>query len=1012
MDIPIVFISSTCEDLKKTGHRDAAKDAASIAGFLPQMQEYWGASGDLPLEACMEKVDKADVLVVIVAYRFGWIPQGQEEKEPDRQKSISWLECERAVQHNRDILAYVVAEGHDWPQELREEYRLMEAVQAGDLTPELTIDIQRRVNRLKAFKAWINERKIRARFTTVEDLRGKISVDLLKWCQRHGRLDVLRLKKSDPGKYLRQLREETSHIDIRGLQVESGRAQRFPIDDLYIPLRTTLSGESEKRGGPKQKGLAQRGTLQSAPIELHHALKQRLLVILGDPGSGKTTFLKRTAYGLCNTRLGIEAKTTAGTLGLKEGLLPLSIRISELAEHLSGCFGQQQGEPSTKASPAWLAHFLGAKNHDAGTGLDQAYFQQVLTEGSALVLLDGLDETPTRAARECISDLVTEAAQSFEACGFVVTTRPPAFEGRAILPGFTQVRIDPLEESAIEGFLTQWCQALFVGREKQARQHLDELFEALRSRGEIRGMARNPVMLTALAVVHWHEKRLPEQRADLYDSIIIWLSRARDRKEGRLAPETCVKHLWELALAMQDHPEGRQVQVARHWAAEQIAAGWPKALSQQQRIERAEQFLREEELDSGIVVGRGDDIRFWHLTFQEFLAARAIAARSEQDQRAILLSSESFKLYESNWREVVLLLAGVLFKQGSAKADGLVSSIIDRVWPNGTLTDQARCAGLLGAVVRDLRAVGFEPADPRYRDLLNNVMAIFDQRRNQGMDIKIAIEAAEALGQAGDPRFVDSALEDNWVDIPAGEFLMGAQDKEPSQPNYDPELDDDESPVHTVLLGAYRIGLYPVTVGEYAKFVESGGYDTEAHWHQGGFGEWKDPEDWETQQGHLNRPVVGVSWLEAAAYARWAGKALPTEAQWERAARGLQDRRFPWGNQDASPTLLNYGDSNIDCPTPVGVYPQGATPEGIQDMAGNVLEWCSDWWDKHYYSESPKEDPLGPDPGSSRVLRGGAWDYDPWGCRSSYRCSGAPTVRHGDFGFRLVSLSFGLGLPS
>ena len=138
----------------------------------------------------------------------------------------------------------------------------------------------------------------------------------------------------------------------------------------------------------------------------------------------------------------------------------------------------------------------------------------------------------------------------------------------------------------------------------------------------------------------------------------------------------------------------------------------------------------------------------------------------------------------------------------------------------------------------------------------------------------------------------------------------------------------------------------------------------------------------------------------------------PPEAQWERAARGLQDRRFPWGNQDASPTLLNYGDSNIDCPTPVGVYPQGATPEGIQDMAGNVLEWCSDWWDKHYYSESPKEDPLGPDPGSSRVLRGGAWFYYPGFFRGAFRIIVDPPGRHDFVGFRLVSFAFGCGLAS
>ena len=866
-------------------------------------------------------------------------------------------------------------------------------------------DIQRRVNRLKAFKDWLNSREIRANFTTVEDLRGKISFDLLKWCERHGRQEVLHLRKQDPSKYLRLLRQETSHINIRGLQVESGKAHRFPIDDLYIPLTMTPVGETDvHHSDSKDKGSSEVEAHEKSSVEFHSSLKRRRLVILGDPGSGKSTFLRHIVYRLCNARLGIKPETSARNVGLEDEPLPLLIRISELAEHVSGCLGQA-GAPTTKSSPAWLAHFLGARNEEGGIGVDQAYFQRVLTEGPAQVLLDGLDETPTRAERECIADLVTEAAKCFEKCLFVVTTRPRAFVGGAILPDFAQVRIDPLNDGAIEGFLRQWCRALFGASERQADQHHAELLEALRSRLEIRRMARNPVMLTALAVVHWHEKRLPEQRADLYESIITWLSRARERRAGRLAAETCVKRLWELALAMQDHRKGRQVQVSRRWAAERLEKVWPKdrEASQQQRIERVEQFLREEELDSGIVVARGDDIRFWHLTFQEFLAARAIAARSERNQRKILLTAKSLKVFQSNWREVVMLLAGVLFKQGAPKADGLVSSILDQVKPNAALVDQARTVALLGAIMSDLRAVGYEPADTRYRDLLDRVMAIFDGQGRRGMNIKKIIETADALGQAGDPRFVHSALVENWVDIPAGEFLMGAQAKEPSQANHDSEAYEDESPVHRVQLEAYRMGRYPVTVGEYSMFIDAGGYSNEACWNHGHFGEWKEPADWDTQLGHLNRPVVRVNWFEASAYAAWKGGRLPTEAEWERAACGAEGRRYPWGDANPDGSLLNY-DGNAGFPTPVGIYPRGASIEGILDMAGNVGEWCSDWYAKKYYKNSPKENPTGPSSGSSRVLRGGSWSNNRWNCRSSYRyyCFG-PAERYDYFGFRLVS---------
>jgi predicted NACHT family NTPase len=140
-------------------------------------------------------------------------------------------------------------------------------------------------------------------------------------------------------------------------------------------------------------------------------------------------------------------------------------------------------------------------------------------------------------------------------------------------------------------------------------------------------MARNPVMLTALAVVHWNERRLPEQRADLYDSIITWLSRSREQRDGRATADRTVVLLQELALAMQDDPEGRKTQVSKRWAAESIAAELGGGPVTKDTVAAAERFLDEEEVDSGIIVGRGNELAYWHLTFQEFLAAKAIASR-------------------------------------------------------------------------------------------------------------------------------------------------------------------------------------------------------------------------------------------------------------------------------------------------------------------------------------------------------------------------------------------------
>jgi formylglycine-generating enzyme required for sulfatase activity len=351
------------------------------------------------------------------------------------------------------------------------------------------------------------------------------------------------------------------------------------------------------------------------------------------------------------------------------------------------------------------------------------------------------------------------------------------------------------------------------------------------------------------------------------------------------------------------------------------------------------------------------------------------------------------KLYQPEWRELMLLLGGILHvKQGTEKVDGLFQAVLDRVGQKAALPEQARCAGLLGAMLADLRPLKYETADPRYRHVLEAALGIFDPKQSEGVDIKVRLEAAEALGQAGDPRLRNA----NWVTIPAGTFLMGAQKTE------DPEAHDQESPVHEVYLDAYRIGRYPVSVEEYRRFVEDDGYQAGQWWKAGGFGGRTQPDDWDEQLLHLNRPVVGVSWYEAAAYCAWAGVRLPTEAEWERVARGEQGRMYPWGNEEPDPGRANYDETNLGQVTPVGLFPRGATPDEIHDLAGNVWEWVADWFAADYYGGSPRENPRGPGSGTMRVVRGGSWNGGCWFLRAACRFWNFPDYRGVPIGFRCV----------
>jgi len=1003
-NISVVFISSTVEDLKP--YRAAAEHGAKTARFFPVMQEYFVARDNPPLKECLERVSQADVVVVIVAHRYGWVPPVQPE---NWRKSITWLECERAVKEGKEVLAFLVDEGADWPLESHEEYALVAAAREGRAR-DLVDKIQQNMAGLRDFKAWLSSRGIRVTFKNPEDLRSRVSDALHDWRERHPEYRMAppgEFTEADPTDYLEYLRDETAHIDIRGLQVGEGEAHRFPIGDLYIPLEDEL-GEEPHRARTEGAGAGSRGRLP-----LDKALGHSRLVVVGDPGAGKTTFLRRIANALCESLLGVSPAAARDLPGMDQTPFPVLAPVAELAEFIDN---RRSGtgpdrHPAAREAPTWLPQFLGARSEELGLGLDESYFRRRIAEGPCLVLLDGLDEAPSQEAREALSRLVERAARRWTNCRFAVTTRPQAYAGEVVLEDFHQARIGGLEPEAIRTFLRRWSGALHPDSARLAKEHSRELVEAVECRREIRQVARNPVMLTALAVLHWNEKRLPEQRADLYESILTWLARSRKRRGGRPSPERCIAMLQELARAMQADPKGRQVQAPREWAAGVLAPRFRELKEDDERLQRARGFLKEEELDSGIVVSRGPDVRFWHLTFQEYLAARALDGLPDAERNRLLFRDRRAWLPE--WREVVLLLAGILHQRSAERADALVSAALEDLYRGSgprrvlqwlgaqpKLAEQARCAGLLGAILQDLRPLAYQPVDKRYQQVLDAVLGIFDARKSEGIELSVRLEAAEAVAQAGDPRLRHPQDNDYWVTIPAGTFQMGAQSKDPAKGNYDPEANADESPVHVVELNAFQIGRCPVTVEEYGQFLKDEGYGDQQWWKGGGFGQKAAPGDWEEQMRHRSRPVVNVTWYEAAAYCAWAGGRLPTEAEWERAARGTEGRKYPWGNEAPDASRANYGGTTVGHASPVGLFPRGKTPEGMVDMAGNVWEWVADWYADDYHGKSPRENPPGPKRGDYRVLRGGSWFYPSWLLRSARRLGLAPVHWYVGFGFR------------
>jgi len=839
--------------------------------------------------------------------------------------------------------------------------------------------------------------------------------------------DLKKLRKN----YLDHLRRSHRALDFKGIPQLESLSRELLLEDVYVPLvaRPELpAGETWERrlagrafdkdslpeevlavGSGSSGGAITNGAFvvamhlaPTAPVRVEEALtgKQRV-VILGDPGSGKSTLLKYMALRLADE---------------PSAPLPILVPLNAYADVLTrGDINLQQYLPEYFAG---LAH--------GASGL-APLFESALAQGRAVILLDGLDEV--QRDRERVVNKVEAFAREAAERGnkLIVTSRIVGYREAPLdskdWPLYTLLDFD---REAIEQFAAKWCLSFetgTLGKTPEARSAAEterrSLLDSLDANPGVARLASNPLLLTILALIKRQGVSLPSRRVELYElylrTLVSAWSKARALDKRPVGPELdyleTVGVLGPLALWLREEnptaglvPEERLIEwLTNHFNSDE----W--GLKRGPAAERAREFLEGVRKYSNLLLERGQGrFGFIHLTFEEALAARGLV-RLGQLKLDESLACIRRHLTDPAWRETILLAVGVwgLVREEPLRAGEVARAILKM---NCEGDDAGKNVVLAGACLEDVGEVGLG------RAVAQEVTdALLAASRNRSLLPTVQRDAGFSLGRSGwKPDDLDA-----FILIPAGPFLYG----------------DDKRTV--VIERPFQIAKYPVTNLQYRRFVEADGYNRREFWSEEGWS-WRTgaydsqaQEDWlkpwlakrplekraepffwrDLKWNNPLAPVVGVSWFEAKAYCNWLSQKsgqrvrLPTEEEWERAARHTDGREYPWGNKFERSRLnctefwagrddLDWGkwigekNPEVASTTIAGQFPEGSTISSMADVTGNVWEWTDSWFD---------------DGKDTRSVRGGSWNCDPGDARCAARDWFYPDIFYFDLGIRVLS---------
>ncbi|MBI3243302.1 MAG: SUMF1/EgtB/PvdO family nonheme iron enzyme [Chloroflexi bacterium] len=833
-------------------------------------------------------------------------------------------------------------------------------------------------------------------------------------------------------RYLANLSRACKALPLAALGGEEGADEEITLEDVYIDLDTTApfpkpltKRNSEKR---RQQGKAvvkkekwHKGAVlvnqDHRPLTtLEAAIQSPKLALLGGPGSGKSTFVRELLAQLADGK---------APDGIPKDLLPVLITLRDLAPALAALDldplpGDRQRETlAALVRDQAVSDLARLEAKDFEPGLREAF-----NSSQCLLALDGLDEVP-HDLRGLVRRTVQAVVGRYRLARIILTCRVRSYQGEAVLPNFQERILAPFDEYEVRSFASAWYNAqkkLSRFDAEEAKSKAENLAEAALG-PDLRELSDNPMMLTTMALIHQKEIGLPRERVQLYKQAVdVLLRRWQKRKTGEAGPSE------EMRAFLKDDLRLRATMERLAYEAHLVRAG-ESDKKEAADLERgdaltllesreylgsaalAAEFLDYVDQRAGLLVGRGGEpnrpavYSFPHRTFQEYLAgcylvgqrdvARELFARAAEGddwQLAVRLGAEELLYNRRNFNEL-LNTAYLLFSDQKGLQAERAS-----LWAG-------EIAALVGKerVESDDAPGGGKPYLDHLRKRLVNLLG-------SGLPATERADAGNALGKLDDPRFLPDAwyLPDEpllgFVEIPEGPFIMG------SDPEWDEYAQPEEQPQHELTLPRYFIARYPVTVAQFRAFAKASGYT---------------PRNEDSLLGPPNHPVVNVTWHEACKYCDWLTEALrrwdgtpqllarllregkwrivlPSEAEWEKAARG------------SDPDRANTRETGLYITSAVGCFPGGASPYDVLDLSGNVWEWTRSLWGKDYQkpdfnypyeAKDGREVMDAPDQGL-RVLRGGSFISDDRDARCVARNMGS--LRHGnwDFGFRVAASPF------